>query len=207
MYLNIKIKSHHHKLNPEAFELFSKESSHLRISEVKPDSLILSVENRDNKTEPEFLAWAHEIFSYYLVAINIATLGHFSWDFQMVSPVPYFKSTKMGKFDDLLFLHRETNYKFNEDFLEINNDLVWRSIKIMIALGGERDQVFISEYIKGIYNLHNTFFNINFKNESFSNFYRAFEYFCTTKILNFKKLTNEKAQLKLVLSDFGFEKE
>lgn len=125
----------------------------------------------------------------------------------MVSPVPYFKSTKMGKFDDLLFLHRESNYKFNEDLLEINKDLVWRSLKIMIALGGERDQVFISEYIKGIYNLHNTFFNINFKNESFSNFYRAFEYFCTTKILNLKKLTNEKTQLKSVLSEFGFKQD
>ncbi|TOM45288.1 hypothetical protein CGH75_27130, partial [Vibrio parahaemolyticus] len=64
--------------------------------------------------------------------------------------------------------------------------------------------VFISEYIKGIYSLHNNFFNIKFTVESFASFYRAFEYFCTVKVLKQKRLNNEKKQLKAILADFGF---
>ena len=76
---------------------------------------------------------------------------------------------------------------------------------MLIALGHEKDRPLTTEYIKGLYNLHNGFFDINFMNESFSNFYKAFEYFCTERMLQVKKLKNEKKQLRCVLSDFGFK--
>lgn len=204
MFLKTIIKSHHHRLNEDSFSLFAENQIDLRISDIKDDSLTLCVESLAGEGENNFLARAHSIISYYLVAINVATLGHFSWDFQLVSPVPYFKTEEPDDFGDFVFMHRSMNYEFGEDHLDITPELVWRSIKIMIALGYEKDEVFLSEYIKGIYNLHNYLFNIDFRNESFSNFYKAFEYFCTAKILEVKNLKNEKAQLKGVLNDFGF---
>jgi len=139
MFLNTRIKSHQHILNEEAFKLFSSNEHSFRVSEVQSDSFTLSIESLKNEDEEKFLARAHSIIEYYLVAINIATLGHFSWDFYMVSPVPYFKSEKSGVFENFIFLHKKSGYKADEELLEINTDLVWRSLKVMLALGNERD--------------------------------------------------------------------
>ena len=207
MFLNTRIISHHNILDAESFKLFSGDETDLKISNVQEDSFTLSIESLEGESEDVFLGRAHSIFSYYLVAINLATLGHFSWDFQLISPVPYFKSNEITDAGELVLLHKKTSYKDDDELRNVNSELVWRSLKIMIALGNERDDVFISEYIKGIYHIHNEFLTINFRNEAFSNFYKAFEYFCTSRILKVKSLNNEKKQLKSVLTDFGFSKE
>jgi hypothetical protein len=207
MYINTRIKSHHHILNADAFKIFTSDEHSFKVSNVQPNSFDLSIKSNSDESESELTSRAHSIITYYLVALNIVTLGHFSWDFQLVSPVPYFSSNNPGEFDKFIFLHKKSSFEFDEELLEINSDLVWRSLKIMIALMKEKDDIFISEYTKGIFGLHNSLFNINFKNESFSSFYRAFEYFCTQRILKVKSLKNEKKQLKSVLTDFGFEKE
>lgn len=77
----------------------------------------------------------------------------------------------------------------------------------MIALGEEKNSPLVGEYIKGLYNLHQTFLNLNFVNEAFANFYKALEYFCTAYYLKKKRLGNEKKEIKTVLHDFGFEDE
>lgn len=77
----------------------------------------------------------------------------------------------------------------------------------MIALGEERNSPLVGEYIKGLYNLHQTFLNLNFVNEAFANFYKAFEYFCTIYYLKKKKLDNEKKEMKAALRAFGFKEE
>ena len=207
MYLNTRIISHHNKLEEDSFELFSTEKTALRISNVHRNHFTISIENIKDLPEERFISYAHEILSVYLVSLNIASLGHFSWDFQLVSPVPYFKSEELGELEDFLFLHKTSTYEFDDEPLEFHKDFAWRSLKIMIALGREKDIIFINEYIKGVFNFHNSFLNLNFKNEAFSNFYRAFEYFCTVKLLKVKNLDNEKKQLKSVLKDFGFDEE
>jgi hypothetical protein len=207
MYINTRIKSYHHILNADAFKIFMTDKHSFKISNVQSCSFDLSIKANPDESESDLTSRAHSIINYYLVALNIATLGHFSWDFQLVSPVPYFSSNTPGDFDKFIFLHKKSDFEFDEDLLEINGNLIWQSLKIMIALMEEKDEVFIGEYTKGIFGLHYSLFNINFKNESFSSFYRAFEYFCTQRILKIKSLNNEKKQLKSVLIDFGFEKE
>ncbi|NOJ17328.1 hypothetical protein F0239_07535 [Vibrio jasicida] len=188
-------------LTESAFELFSKDRYSFQVSQVTEDAFTLSIRSAEGEKNEAFVARSHSLISFYLVALNVATMGHFSWDFQMVSPVPYFYSEKLQNY---LMLHKGTDYLYDEEKMDISSELVWRSLKIMLALASEKDDVFISEYIKGIYSLHNNFFSINFTVESFASFYRAFEYFCTVKILKQKRLNNEKRQLKAILADFGF---
>ncbi|HCE4791968.1 TPA: hypothetical protein NGU72_004503 [Vibrio parahaemolyticus] len=204
MYLNTRIKSHHHVLTDSAFELFSQDRYSFQISQVTEDAFTLSIKSVEGEEKEAFVARSHSIISFYLVALNVATMGHFSWDFQMVSPVPYFYSEKPDELQNYLMLHKGTDYLYDEEKMDISSELVWRSLKIMLALASEKDDVFISEYIKGIYSLHNNFFNIKFTVESLASFYRAFEYFCTVKVLKQKRLNNEKKQLKAILADFGF---
>lgn len=151
-----------------------------------------------------FFAKCHDIISHFLLAINVATLGHFTWDFRFVSPAPYLFVDERNKTSHFLF-GEFTRYQNDEEKLEITKGLVWRTLQLFLAIASEEDRSLKKEYIKGLYNLHHSFFDIEFLNEAFSSFYKAFEFFCTTRLLKVKKLTNEKKQLRKILSDFGFK--
>ncbi len=207
MCLTTLIKSHHHDLNAGAFEIFGRTDSSLQISDVRSDEFLIAVNSIEGEPETTFFARANEIVSYYLVSLNAATLGHFCWDFKFISPVVYSHSQgdrmKTGK----EFFQAPSAYKFDEEKLPITPELIWRSLKIMIALGQEKNSPLVGEYIKGLYNLHQTFLGLNFVNEAFANFYKALEYFCTVYYLKKKSLENEKKEIKGVLRDFGFREE
>lgn len=201
------ILSHHHRLTEDAFEYFMKPGLLLQVSEVKEHSFLVSCYKAEtDKTLDSFYANSHDIISYFLIAINVATLGHFTWDFRFVSPAPYlFVDTHQN---NTRFLFAEAaKYLSTEEPMHISKALVWRAFQLLLALGNERDQRLKTEYVKGLYNLHNGFFDIQFLNEAFGNFYKAFEFFCTSKMLKAKKLSNEKKQLRGVLSEFGFEEQ
>jgi hypothetical protein len=159
---------------------------------------------KDENTPEIFYSKAHDIISHFLIAINVATLGLFTWDFKFVSPAPYqYVDVKKNK-AHFLFVGTQ-KYVFEEELLQIQKPLIWRTLQLLIVFGTEKDRPLTTEYIKGLYNFHNGFFDINFINESFSNFYKAFEFFCTKRILKVNKLKNEKKQLRFVLSEFGFK--
>jgi len=207
MRLTTTIKSYHHELNAPAFEIFSSEKSSLQISDVRSDEFRITFNSSRGEPDAAFIDRANDIICYYLVALNAATLGHFSWDFKFVSPISYLHSPESGKGEDTLFFQTPSTYKFDEEKLQITSTLIWRSLRIMLALGEERNSPLVREYIKGLYNLHQTFLGLTFVNEAFANFYKAFEYFCTVYYLKKKKLDNEKKELKSVLRDFGFKEE
>lgn len=203
--IRTKILSHHHRLMEDAFEYFQNPELLLQVSEVKEFSFIVSCyRDEDDENSESFYSKSHDIISHFLIAINVATLGHFTWDFKFVSPAPYLYIDRQSKKGNFLFAGAP-KYVPEENPLQIQKPLIWRAFQLLLALGSEQDRPLTTEYIKGLYNFHNGFFDINFVNEAFSNFYKAFEFFCTKKMLKFSKLTNEKKQLRQVLSDFGFE--
>jgi hypothetical protein len=119
---------------------------------------------------------------------------------------PYiFVDESQGKSEPLF--HSPEQYQSKDKDLDITEGLVWRALQLFLAMGSEKDDAFRKEYIKGLYNFHLRFLDIQFANEAFSNFYRAFEYFCTRKMLNARKLSNEKQELRGVLLDFGYSEE
>lgn len=204
--IRTKILSHHHRLTEDAFEYFQNPELLLQVSDVKENSFIVSCyRTKDDKIPELFYSKSHDVISHFLIAINVATLGHFTWDFRFVSPAPYLYLDSQNNKAEFLFAGTE-KYVPEEEPLQIQKPLIWRTLQLLLALGNEKDRPLTTEYIKGLYNFHNGFFNIDFINEAFSNFYKAFEFFCTEKTLKLKKLTNEKKQLRSVLCEFGFEK-
>jgi len=205
--ITMKVVSHHHRLIPEAFELFQSVDLLLKVTDVEQKTFLVSCYETETDTTAEgFVGRCHEIFSYFLISINVATLGNYSWDFPFISSTPYvFVDKDKGKSEQLF--HSPEQYKNIDEDLDITKEMVWRTLQLFLALGSEKDDSFRKEYIKGLYNFHHNFLDIHFANEAFSNFYRAFEYFCTRKILNVSKLTNEKQELRGVLLVFGFNEE
>ncbi len=208
MRLTTKIKSHHHTLNPEAFELFMQPNSSLRISDVRPDEFLVTLESQAGEADGVFFGRANEIVSFYLMALNVATLGSFSWDFKFISPISYFRTQgDANAVGEQIFFQVLPTYKYDEVQLTITPQLVWQSLKIMLSLGSEKNSPLVGEYIKGIYNLHQSFLSYNFANEAFANFYKALEYFCTVYFFKKDRLDNEKSDIKNMLRDFGFNEE
>jgi hypothetical protein len=205
--IRTKIISHYHKLSEDAFELFQTDDLLLRISDVKEHSFLISSYKSENDSYIEsFYGKSHDIISYFLVSINIATLGNFSWDFQFISAAPYILMD-LDKTNSNFLYNKPNQYVHQEEYLNINKEFVWRTLQLFLSLSKEKDDRLKKEYIKGLYNFHHGFFDIEFNNEAFSNFYKAFEYFCTTKILKINRLSNEKKQLRDVLSNLGFSNE
>ncbi len=203
--IRTKIISHHHHLSDDAFEYFKSPELQLQVSDVKEHSFLVSCYRSQEDTNLDlFYAKSHDIISYFIIAINVATLGHFTWDFRFVSAAPYLFMDARQKKGHFLFAETK-RYQWTEELMEISKTLLWRTVQLFLALGHERDDRLKAEYLKGLYNMHSGFFDIHFVNEAFVNFYRAFEFFCTSKLLKVKKLTNEKKQLRSVLADFGFE--
>lgn len=204
--IRTKILSHHHRLTNEAFDLFQRDDLLFRISDVEEHSFVISCYKTENDNYLElFYGKSHDIVSYFLISINVATLGNFSWDFQFVSAAPYLLIDHDQNTSQFLYNAPNKYINILGEYLDINKKLVWRTLQLFLALGHEKDSSLKKEYIKGLYNFHHGFFDIEFTNEAFSNFYKAFEYFCTTKMLKVKKLSNEKKELRGVLSDFGFD--
>ena len=201
--IRTKIISHYHKLTEQAFEVFQADDLLLRISDVEERSFLISCYKAENDSSLElFYGKCHDIISYFLVAINVATLGNFSWDFQFISAAPYILIDYEKNISSFLY-NKPNQYSHKEEYLDINKNLIWRTFQLFLSLGNEKDDTLKKEYIKGLYNFHHGFFDIEFNNEAFSNFYKAFEFFCTTKILKTNKLSNEKKQLRDVLSNIG----
>lgn len=205
VFVRTKVVSHYYLLTEDAFEYFRKPELLIEVSDVKENSFLLSCYKTASDPSLEiFYAKCHDIISHFLLAINVATLGHFTWDFRFVSQAPYLFVDEHNNISHFLF-SEFAKYKNNEQPLEINKGLMWRTLQLFLAIGNEQDRSLKKEYIKGLYNLHHSFFDIEFLNEAFSSFYKTFEFFCTARLLKVKKLTNEKRQLRKVLADFGFE--
>ena len=124
-----------------------------------------------------------------MMALNIATLGHFDWA-SKVAPAPYSifnhdLSDAVGVGSNQFQTH-EPNDKRN-----LSADDLGRAILVFDALSKEQDDQVVPEYLKGIFHLGLTFFELTFRKDAFANFYRSLEHFLTGRVLGGKKIKNE----------------
>lgn len=204
-YIKCKFVSHHHNLLLEDFEYFQQPNLMVKILEVGPNYFSVCCFKDDSELDIQaFLNKVYYIFSSLLLAFNVGTMGHFSFDFKLVPPI---NLSVVENGQEINVSPINFPYKNDEPMLTLNKTLVWQVFQLFISFLKEKNEIFKIEYLKGLYNLHNNFLDINFVNEAFSNFYRSFEFFCTQKILSVNKLSNEKKQLRGVLQEFGFEEE
>src|SRR4030042_1528926 len=92
--------------------------------------------------------------------------------------------------------------RMTEEMKEVNKDYFGYgflvSSNFLIICGSllrEAEEDFRREYLKGIIHLNAGFGDLVFHREAFANFYRAFEYFVTARVLKKTKLANEGKEL------------
>lgn len=199
------LESHSHNLSESAFSILMGNDNLSQVRKV--DSRYLELITRADKkyfaTADEFYLHAHAVASIYLMALNIASFGHFTWaNGTQQSPV-YGIEHEDNSRSEIVFL---PEIKYPLDKVDISENEVKVALKLAGALLKEEDQSIRMEYIKGIIHLGTIFGDVDFYKESFSNFYRLFEYLVTKRILNKKKLVNERKELRsIILGELGNE--
>jgi hypothetical protein len=201
------IKSHSHILDESAFSILMSEESITRVFNVTPDSFKVAVIMTEGmkKENTDYFGYAFGVSASFLVALNIAALGHFTWTVgnRMFWHCEHIGSS--GKIENIFINSKDVSFPVEKR--EITENEVRNTMLILASILRDADQTFRQEYLKGIIHLGAGFGDIVFIREAFANFYRSLEYFITTRVLKKKKLTNEMKELKEGMRLLGLSEE
>lgn len=205
------IISHSHRLNKEAFSLLMNGNSPLIVSDVKEKSFLLTVTNEpSNCTDiKHFVSLSHFCISTFIIALNIASLGYFTWDWYGFSVPRYEVYNPIREKKGLIFPLQMKYRKeyFGGSIKEITEKEIRNACKYYGVLAKEEKiSITREEYIKGILHLSLAFFDIDFRKEAFFNFYRCFENIITNKVLQVKKLDKELKNFEKAIDKVGLGK-
>lgn len=200
-------ESHSHNLSESAFSILMSDDNLSKVRRVDKRyvELLIRAEKEYFDNPDKFYLHAHGVASNFLMALNVACLGHFTWaNATQLSPVYEIENEGNPEGNKILFLPRR---KYPIDTIDITEKEVRNALILSGALLGEEDQNIRREYVRGIVHLGLVFGDVNFDKEAFSNFYRLFEYLTTKRIKKKQKLSNELKELKAVIIDSGLSGE
>jgi hypothetical protein len=191
-----EVRSYSHILEKAAFAFLMREESLTRVRDVSQDrfqvEVIMTEEMKE--TNKDYFGYGFLVSSNFLMALNIAALGHFTWTAgnrlfwhcEHIGP--------SGKTEQILMQSQDISFPVEK--MVLTEGEVRNSVIILGSLLRDPEQNFRREYLKGILHLNIGFGDLNFHREAFANFYRSFEYFMTSRVLKKKKLANEIKDLK-----------
>ena len=198
-----EVRSYSHTLEESAFSVLMSEQSLTRVFNVTQDRFKVEVIMTEEmmKGNTDYFGYAFGVSSSFLVALNIAALGQFTWT---VGNRMFWHCEHIGpsgKAEQVFMNTKE--FTFPTERRVLSEGEVRNSIIILGSLLRDTDQNFRREYLKGIIHLSAGFGDLSFSREAFANFYRSFEYFITTRVLQKKKLDNELKDLKQGIRSLG----
>lgn len=202
--LECSVRSYSHKLSENAISLLMSGKTNIYVKHVKEKTFTLGCINEPkiSRRIEEFAPIAHICFSNYIIALNIATLGHFFWNWIGVPLSLYRFIDQQNPKHGANIVLRIMKQK-EKEIEEITAKEIQKSALLYGALCKEDNPNVRKEYIKGIMHLSFEFFDIDFYKEAFGNFYRSFENFATERILKASKLNNELKDLQRVIINLG----
>jgi hypothetical protein len=202
--LSCILESHSHKLNEKAFSLLKRRESQAQVTDISGRQIEITFKSPKqlHKNIDEFYPKAHLMASNFVIAINIATLGHFTWlNGNQLFPTYHSKQTKEKNIQNNIIFTSQRSYPL--ELKEISENEIRNTVIMYPSLLLEKDQYIRQEYVKGIIHMGLSFHDVRFDKDAFANFYRLFEYFVTNKILKTSKLKNELKQFKEVIYNLG----
>lgn len=181
------------------------------VSDVKEKSFLLTVKNKSSKCTDirHFIDFSHASISTFIIALNIACLGYFTWDWYGFL-VPRYEVYNPIRQNKITILPLQMEYRkecFIGNITEITEKEIRRTCKYFgVLIKDKKISKIREEYIKGILHLSLTFSDIDFRKEAFYNFYRCFENIVTNKVLQVKKLDKEVKNIEKAINKVGLGK-
>ena len=207
--MTVPVNCYSHRLNEHAFVNLMSSSCHIQVSDITESSLFLRVENMfpDILVE-DFAEYGHQSLSLMLIALNIATFGHFIWATHKTLVYPQYAmlnpTIDPAKKSPISIMTVKHDFTYpDRDRSDIQQSEVDHAKRFFSILVKEPDAIVRREYLKGIFHLGYAIHDTDFQKDAFGNFYRSFEYFVTERVLRVKKLNNEKKSILKALAELG----
>ena len=199
--VSTKIRSHSHIVQAAAFECFNHPRCPFKVLDVESETFFLVVDEfKSDKPAKLFTSEAYHMLSRFLMALNIATLGHFDWDCQHTASDAF----AFVDHNQRQATHFGTKPEIYPDTKSQLSQVDVRSAFTLCPVLMEEPEVEVQrEYLKGIYHLGLKFYDLNFRKEALFNFYRSLEFFVTRRVLKTKTLNNELKCFKKAFADLA----
>lgn len=197
-----------HKLQADCFRLFDAGSTKIRLDRQSDSAFTMTIDTSVfAEAGSEHLEYhAHVSASCIFVALNITTLGYFTWrEHPSLHPI-YEVLPDDGSPPNFISLTATHPVEF-PIARELTAADVERAVIVYHAVVNDAGLAARTEYIKGLLHLGASHLDVNFYREAFGNFYRCMENCVTQKILNVRRLSsNEVADIRRALESIGADK-
>jgi hypothetical protein len=205
--LAVPVECCSHRLSAAAFASLDYQRSFISVSDVRPDRMFLRANSiyPEVSTATDFIQFGHVALSCMMVALNVACLGHFTWEHNAQVPFPQYSLRDGSSTPNTVHtVHVRHAVPFPQDAVrDLTTEDVRRAALLFSVLVQEPTSQVRHEYLKGIFHLGYHVMDLDFRRDSFSNFYRSIEYLITTRVLKVTKLKNELRMIQEALMSLG----
>lgn len=206
----VPVTCHSHRLTPMAFDSLITRATYVWVSDITEFGLFLHVDNRFCLTSrEEFIQYGHYSLSMLLIALNVAAMGHFTWTLNSKCPYPQYSLMDPSQANSVVSVSVSHRFSFaEEDIQDITSEDVRRTTLLFFALSKENEPSTVrEEYLKGVFHLGYSLFDLDFRRDAFSNFYRSLEFFIARKVLRTDRLSNEVREISDAFQKLGLTSE
>jgi len=205
METRFEIISHSHRLADNCFAFFEENSTGLRFAPLADTAFSMTIDGNHLKKHgaADDLPTAHFVASSFLIALNIGTMGYFTWRMQpSLDPMYHVREKNKAESVRMISLLRDKPIDFGV-IEEFSRKEIMNTAVIFGALLRDRESHPKADYLKGLVHICVSHFDIDFYREAFGNFYRALETTVTLRILKKKNLKNEVKDIQKALEEVG----
>jgi len=198
-----RIRSYSHTLRKGIFDKWNETADFVKLKRVTDRDIEMRLGIPPLANEHEVYASAIRLSYASLLALNVATLGHFWWP-PAIWPMKISEVYDFKNRNEVTFAARS-----KEDRKWGSKELTQKNVMDAMTLtvgAAKLDGAYFEFYGLGL-----TFLSIpnpehHFYREVFANFYKIIERLTVTDILNKTKLMNEKKEIKEAMSGLGLDK-
>jgi len=207
MWAYCDVVSERHVIDVDSFNRLASNELNFRVLRLDNHRIRVFVRAAGPCSELELLHHAHLVIKALVLALNVASLGHFFWhNGPWAHPV-------FALAEDLLGSNaREFALVTSSPRVDVENRAFsdadeYRATLLFGVFARSSAHVLEDEYCRGLLLLQMQFGEIDFRRDAFMCFYRVLEHFVTRRVLGIPKLQNELKDIQSCIRALGFSED
>jgi hypothetical protein len=203
--MSCPVITYSHRLSASAFALFADDDLGISVTDITERQFFMRCRSLTSGKMPmDFAYAAHRAMSCLLMAINVASVGHFVWTRNDEDTFPQYALLDRRQ-SQLSVVHHKRDLLYPPEAIrDLTPADVQRTGLLFGAIASDPKLHHVHEYLRGIYHMGLQIYDLDFRKDGFANFYRVLEYCVAERVLKIPKLTNELRDIQRAIRQLGF---